>query len=229
MVKAFESFYTHLRRRFPYGQIDGDVWQAANGMAQGCPASPDLLNLLFEPFHRWAWGSGLGVQVDTTLIPSISFADDLALMTSSTEHMMELIAAYLEWCQLLGVNVTKVQLWCNRPGTHTIQVAGRTLETTPTFRFVGVLFGTSEKDTSIAHFTPRVERALLTTHRLTTIPLPASLAILLWRSTVLPQALYGCEIRDVRPHQMAPLQAAGRTLIAQRLPLQLQHCSPTRL
>ena len=29
-------------------------WSMSNGLAQGCPASPDLLNILFEPFHRWA-------------------------------------------------------------------------------------------------------------------------------------------------------------------------------
>jgi hypothetical protein len=60
VVRAFHSFYQHLRRRFRYGQVDGGAWHAANGLAQGCPASPDLLNFLFEPFHRWAWASGLG-------------------------------------------------------------------------------------------------------------------------------------------------------------------------
>ena len=47
VVTAFSAFYQDLQRRFRYGQVDGDVWHAANGMAQGCPASPDLLNLLF--------------------------------------------------------------------------------------------------------------------------------------------------------------------------------------
>ena len=53
VVNAFRSFYRQLRRRFRYGSVDGGSWQAANGLAQGCPASPDLLNLLMEAFHRW--------------------------------------------------------------------------------------------------------------------------------------------------------------------------------
>ena len=162
-----------------------------------------------------------GVKVHTTLVPSISFADDLALIASSAEEMTTLISSYLEWCRLLGVNVTKVQLWHNRPGTHTLQVSDRTLETSVTFRFVGILFGTAETSTASAHFAPRIEKALATTQRLSTIQLPASLAVLLWRSTVLPQALYGCEIRDVRKFHLLPLQRAARSLVAVRHPLHL--------
>ncbi len=63
VVQAFQSFYAGLRRRFRYGQMDGGVWQATNGLAQGCPVSPDLLNIHFEPFHRWALAAGFGVEV----------------------------------------------------------------------------------------------------------------------------------------------------------------------
>ena len=52
-VRAFRV-YNSLRHRFRYGQVDGAEWSMANGLAQGCPASPDLLNMLFEAFHRWA-------------------------------------------------------------------------------------------------------------------------------------------------------------------------------
>jgi len=52
-VGCFRSFYSQLRQRFRYGQVDGSEWSMANGLAQGCPASPDLLNILYEAFHRW--------------------------------------------------------------------------------------------------------------------------------------------------------------------------------
>ena len=51
LVACFRSFYGQLKRRFRYGQVDGETWQATNGLAQGCPATPDLLNILLEPFH----------------------------------------------------------------------------------------------------------------------------------------------------------------------------------
>ena len=188
VVAAFESFYRHLHRRFRYGQVDGVIWHAANGLAQGCPSSPDLLNILFEPFHRWARASGLGVLIADTCIPSISFADDLALLAPSADDMAQLIDSYLQWCHLLQINVTKVQLWCNLPGTHTIQAGGRTWTSSSTFRFVGILLGEPEARISTAHFQPRVEKALATCQRLSTINLPPSTTCLLWRSAMLPQA-----------------------------------------
>ena len=96
LVRAFSSFYTLLRRRFRYGQVDGAIWQAANGLAQGCPSSPDILNILMEPFHRWARAAGFSVLVADHLIPSVSFADDLTLLATSREEICSLVGAYLE-------------------------------------------------------------------------------------------------------------------------------------
>ena len=36
-----------LLHPFPYGQVDGSEWFMANGLAQGCPASPDLYEYSF--------------------------------------------------------------------------------------------------------------------------------------------------------------------------------------
>ena len=221
LVAVFQSFYKGLRRRFRYGQVDGGEWQAANGLAQGCPASPDLLNILFEAFHRWAQAAGCGVEVAGYRVPSVSFADDLALVASSKQEMVTLVTAYLEWCSLLDVKVVKVQLWSSLPGSHTLQVADRTLETSPTFRIVGVVLASCEATATRQHFAPRLEKALATAQRLRCLPLPASVTALLWRSTVLPQALYGSEVRDIRRTTLAPLSAAGRALFVQRQPLYL--------
>ena len=66
--------------------------------------------------------------MNSTSIPSISFADDLALMAPTAEDMVSLIKGYLAWCNLLGVNVTKVQLWCNQRNAGPLQIDDRTLE-----------------------------------------------------------------------------------------------------
>ena len=221
LVNVFKSFYAGLRRRFRYGQLDGSQWRAANGLAQGCPASPDLLNILFEAFHRWAHAAGHGVEVGGVRVASTSFADDLALVAASKLEMVTLIDAYLEWCCLLDFKVVKVQLWCSLPGTHTLQVTDRLLESSPTFRMVGVVLASCEATATRQHLAPRLEKALTTAQRLRCLPLPVSVTALLWRTTVLAQALYGCEVRDVRPTQLAPLMSAGRALFAKRQPLHL--------
>ena len=221
VVNCFAAFYRDLRRRFRYGQVDGAVWAARNGLAQGCPASPDLLNILFEPFHRWAAAQHLGVEVADFQVPSVSFADDLALAARSLPECERLIGAYLEWCSLLGLRVTKVQVWSNVGGRRQVQVAGAVVDTMPTFKIVGIVLGQDEMLASRLHIAPRLTTALATTQRLRVLDLPSSLLSQLWRTTVLPQALYGCEIRDVRPSALIPLASAGKAAIANRFPIRL--------
>jgi hypothetical protein len=219
-VNALQSFYQHLRRCFRYGQVEGDWWLAANGFPQGCSLSPDLLNILMESFHRWARATGLGVIVEGFLIPSVSFADDLALVAASLDDLLYLAGGYLEWCQLLGLRVTKVQLWTNG-SPCTLKIGELSVESSPTFRMVGVVLGQHEAVATTAHVTPRLEKAIVTAQRLQALELPASICSLLWRTTVLPQALYGCEVRHVRPSQLAPLLSLGKTLLTTKAPLQL--------
>ena len=54
IVQCLRSFYRQLWHHFRHRQVDGSESFMANGLAQGCPATPDLMNILFEPFHRWA-------------------------------------------------------------------------------------------------------------------------------------------------------------------------------
>ena len=117
VVDSFASFYRDLRRRFRYGSVDGEMWRACNGLAQGCPASPDLLNMLFEAFHRWAAAAGLGVPIaDGVSIASASFADDVALVASSKVQLESLICCLLGMVPLAGCEgdqgAAVVQPWC---------------------------------------------------------------------------------------------------------------------
>ena len=221
VVRAFEAFYHQLQRHFRYGQVDGKHWRATNGAAQGCPASPDLLNLLLEAFHRWARDAGHGVMVGTMRIPSVSYADDVALIGGSEAEIQQLIGAYLHWCTLLDLEVTKVQLWWNGRGTRRLQVGALAVETQPVFKMVGVMLAAKETVATALHLEKRLPKAMATAQRLHSLDVPTSLAAHLWRSTVLPQALYGCELRHLTAAHLQPLTMLGRTLLAAKEPLQL--------
>ena len=159
---CFRSFYRQLRQRFRYGQVDGSQWSMANGLAQGCPASPDLLNILFEAFHRWSAAQHKGVCMDGNYLASVSFADDLVLMATSWEEMEFLVLAYLEWCQLLGlrINLAKTQLWCSEGVGRSVTLGADgvrvPLTTGETFRVVGIELGLVEKVATVKHASPRL-------------------------------------------------------------------------
>ena len=186
VVDCFEDYASRLRCGFRYGAVDGGCWWASNGLPQGCPASPDELNLLMEAFHRWARARGLGVNVCMVTVPSISFADDVVLIGRCQAEIEALIAAYLEWCKLLLLTVTKVQLWWNGLGELSIQVGSELVTTVPFFKVVGVLLGVKESEATTLHLAKRLPKAMMTAQRLRGLDLPTSLAALLWKTTVLP-------------------------------------------
>lgn len=219
VVRSFEAYYRDLRRHFRYGQVDGEAWKATNSLMQGCPASPDELNLLLEPFHRWAVAAGLGVDVGTGRVPSVSFADDVALVARDRAEAETLIAAYLRWCDLLQLKVTKAQLWSNMGSDQEMVVGPLQMRTAPTFKIVGVVLGQDETTATELHTAPRMTKALLTLQRLRVLELPSSICSLLWRTTVLPQALYGCEVRDIKPKQLVPLASGGKAALGPKFPL----------
>ena len=117
--------------------------------------------------------------------------------------MESLIGSYLEWCRLLGlkVNLAKTQLWSSErarwPVNLMVQGIAVPLLTRETFRIVGIELGLVNRSTTGRHVTPRFEKAQLTVKRLAALPVPASVAAQMWRSTVLAQALYGCEVRQL--------------------------------
>jgi hypothetical protein len=223
VVACFRAFYRDVRRRFRYGAVLGEPWQAANGLAQGCPASPDLLNVLFEPFHQWAAAERLGIDMGDLPVVSVSFADDLVLLAPTLADTKQLLAAYLQWCALLGVKVTKVQAWSSLGPGHAVAVGPSTITTTEHFRFVGIELGLPGSKADAAHWQPRLGNALTTAQRLRTLLLPAALQATLWRTTVLPKALYGCELRDVPTTVITPWSPPGRPPCAAR-----PRCSSTR-
>ena len=186
VVRCFEAYYRDLRRRFRYGQVDGDIWRAANSLMQGCPASPDELNLLLEPFHRWALAAGFGVDVGHGRVPSVSFADDVALLAGDRKEAEALIAAYLRWCALLQLEVTKLQVWNNSGQVQEVVVGSHRVQTVPTFKIIGIVLGLDETQATNLHTAPRLAKALRTLQRLCTLDMPASICGLLWRTAILP-------------------------------------------
>ena len=230
VVRCFRSFYSDLRHHFRYGHVDGAPWSMANGLAQGCPASPDLMNILFEPFHRWAEAQKVGVTAGDTQIASSSFADDIVLLGASLPEVEFLVNGYQLWCRLLGIklNLAKTQLWSNQGSGGqrvllTLVDGSLELTTRATFRMVGVELGSNERVATQRHLEPRLAKALLAGKRLASIDVPTAVAAQLWRTTVLPQALYGCEVRRITSGQLRPLCIQGRQVVARKAPVALSH------
>ena len=222
-IRAFRSFYERLRRHFRFGHVDGSSWSSYNGLAQGCPAAPDMLNILLEPFHRWAVANGFGVRLlGGGLASSVSFADDVVLIAGSREEMVRYISAYLRWCSLLGLRVllSKTEVWCSTGEKGKIPVGDVMVDLAPLFTVVGIVVGEEPLATK-EHLKKRIDKALRATSRLAALGLPSPLVTRLWRSVVLAQACYGAEVRDIRPADVSRLSLAGRAILRRSNPFRI--------
>jgi hypothetical protein len=200
----------------------------ANGLAQGCPASPDLLNILFEPFHRWAGAQRVGVEISGTYVASSSFADDVCLLATSLREVELLVGGYQAWCALLRIqlHLGKTELWCSElEGGRSVSLALESgpleLTTQSTFRMVGIALGSNEALATAVKLEARLPSALVAGRRLAGLSLPVAIASQMWRTAILPRELYGCEIRAIAPTQVLPLWALGKTTVPRLEPLHL--------
>ena len=226
VVRAFRRFYEGLIRRFRYGAVDGSPWKGTNGMAQGCPAAPDMLNVLFEPFHRWAVAQGRGIALlGGGAASSGSYADDVVLVAGSKADAEFLIAGYLRWCELLHLTVDpkKTQAWCSvQKKGEKVRVGTEMVDLSDEFKFVGmVIAAKTEMEATKLHLEGRVEKAVMSARRIEALGVPLWMKAHLWRSVVLPQALYGCEIRNVssKPKELGKLLTVGRRIVRRALEL----------
>ena len=48
-----------------------------------------------------------------------------------------------------------------------------------------------------------------------------SIGCLLWRTDVLPKALYGCEVRNVTPEQLVRLSSGGKAALGPKFPVRV--------
>jgi hypothetical protein len=149
-------------------------------------------------------------------------------LATSLAEVEFLVSGYQRWCALLRIHLHlgKTELWCSDlSGGHTVTLQLESgplpLETRSTFRMVGVELGCSDSVATTVHLAARVPKALLSGRRLAALGVPASVATQMWRTAVLPHALYGCEVRGVTNIQLMPLWAQGKTTLPRLPPLSL--------
>ena len=95
--------------------------------------------------------------------------------------------------------------------------------TRATFRVVGIELGAKERVASVVYFAPCLQKALHSEMRLLSLEVPADVAAQMWLTTVLDQALYGCEILEMSHAQLRPLFLKEKSGISNKVLLELSN------
>ncbi len=109
------------------------------------------------------------------------------------------------------------------PGSHSILVPCFDIITSSTFLMVGVVFRGNDRLATETHLSPQMQAAMATTRRLRALDV---LCALLWCTVVLPQCLYGCEVRNLTPRNSLPSRGPDKLLLLPRPPICQMYSGP---
>ena len=89
---------------------------AVSGVKQGCPLRPILFGVFIDALEGWlshrAVAAGISIQCESGgshLLPSLIYADDLALVANFPFHLQGLIDALSDFCASAGLEVSATQ------------------------------------------------------------------------------------------------------------------------
>eukprot|EP00824_Muranothrix_gubernata_P016333 TRINITY_DN3388_c0_g1_i2.p2 TRINITY_DN3388_c0_g1~~TRINITY_DN3388_c0_g1_i2.p2 ORF type:complete len:592 (-),score=58.16 TRINITY_DN3388_c0_g1_i2:132-1907(-) len=177
------------------------------GVRQGCTASPLLFNVMINDLLATLWvraneggclptGKEEGVRLN-----GLMFADDTVLFASKREDLTVTLRCAEEWamrngmefnagkCGVLGINVS-------RSASSGFRIHGQDIPHVESYRYLGVeLDGSGTLDREVqrrVHSTRRILGSLFPVFRNRSLPVCVRLEI--FRSKVLPVALWGSEL-----------------------------------
>lgn len=101
---------------------------------------------MFETNHRWAAGQQLGADVSGCNVASVSFTNDLVVLVPSQITVEQLVAAYLQWCTLLAVTVTRCSSCLKLGHCYFVSLGVSFILETPVFRFVGIELSLADRE-----------------------------------------------------------------------------------
>ena len=123
-------------------------------MRQGCPLSPTLFGLFFDDLYSQLQSDCLsaGVECRGTRIPSLFYADDVALLSASARGLQQLLDSMQSFCAANGLTISrpKTEIVVFGGGHHDCvwKVAGQHLKRSKSFTYLGMLF---HEDSKIGH------------------------------------------------------------------------------
>ena len=109
MLHAIAHMHWHASLQTKVGQQLGEPFASTRGVKQGDPLSPLLFGLFLDRLERWLAehcpDCGVPVAGMAEALRILLFADDIALLAMSPEHLQRLIYAVRAFCQAFGLSV----------------------------------------------------------------------------------------------------------------------------
>ena len=202
LYNIIKSMYSNTMYRVKIKDQFSPSFSAKHGVKQGCCMSPLLSNLYQNDLHNIFSEDCDPVTLDDITLNSISWADDLLLISKSKEGLQKCLDKLHSYCKTWGldVNVTKTKTmvmskkqWAPESFTY----GQLSLECVKIFKYLGFLISF---DGNFKHMiTDRIEKAQKMANMAlrairTNKTVSLKLAMSIFDKQILPILLYGCSI-----------------------------------
>ena len=208
LYKIIKSIYSNTKYSISIGGDVSPVFQAQNGVKQGCCLSPTLSNLFQNDLHDIFDISCDPISIGELVINSISWADDLIMASLSKEGLQKCLDRLSTYCSKWGLEVnvdkTKIMVFSNKyDDTLKFYYKGLSLKQEKTMVYLGFNISHNGNINSVA--SDRIAKAKkvgnMILHAIRTNKnISVSLAMSLFEKQVSPVLLYGCPIWSPPQH-----------------------------
>ena len=188
-----------------------DFFISHNGVRQGENLSPMLFAIFVNDLESHLWSNGVSAvelsepDLDCYLkLSVIMYADDTVLISDSPKGLQDALDSLLlytkRWKLKVNEDKTKVLIFCKRTTKKLkelqFKLGNTKLENVNTYKYLGLIFTPNGRfKESIKYLCNQAQKAMFSViKKARNLQLPLDVQLHLFHSTVMPIALYGCEV-----------------------------------
>ena len=205
IYRLIKSIYSNTAYCIKIGDRVSPIFSASNGLKQGCCLSPILSNIFQNDLHNIFDNKCDPVSVGSAVFNSISWADDLVLMSTSKEGLQQCLNKLFEYCKRWGLEVnidkTKTMVFSNKVDkSTTFTFNNAVIENVQVMTYLG--FNLSYNGSVQSIMSDRILKAkkvagMVLNALRTNKNVSTKLAVDIYEKQIAPVLTYGCPIWSV--------------------------------
>ena len=198
---VIKSVYNRTGYRVKIGDDISPTFYGTNGLKQGCCLSPILSSIFQNDLHEIVDVNEChAIQLGSLELNSVSWADDLVLMSSSRQGLQNCLKRLEEYCKKWGLEIneskTKCMVMSNKRGPfEPVYIYDTPIEYVTSLSYLG--YNVSRNGNVGSIIQDRILKASRVSHMVlqalsTNRNVSAKLAMTLFDKKIVPILLYGC-------------------------------------
>ena len=113
LLSAIQCVYSNPIAKVSVNELKSDAFKLDSGVKQGDPLSPTLFGLFINDLVSDINELNMGIDISNDIVLSVLlYADDLAILTDSSDKLQNMINVLYNWCEKwqMKVNVKKTKI-----------------------------------------------------------------------------------------------------------------------